>query len=487
MSGKRASLVEQLCSIEDELDSTKKIREKLENLIEKKDSMISKLKANISVERLKVTLLAGILKTTTGLDFDQICKCTDEGVKLINYKGGQIPLLVQEYDGEIKKGVKYLIVSPSKKRKDKTFRSLKSSTVTIRPEVEDQKIREVYDKIEEIKGEKGLNISQKNITTTIEELFTEISEATRGYKKILSSIKDLRNKLLAKMDVKDYTDLVSDHVKRLETIFKKKKLEVKKIGDNVKMGLSPIDMRLIYYKRYYDVDIETEDIETFKICMKVGMNYPTRYVPFSQTDIVTKLSNYCMCLFPLKENLTRVLVNPYTFNNIIYLIPTKASCDGDPYSFYILSKVEGGKRHWNLELRLDILSSNIADPLKTFTVKLFRKIYSDIFGDNIYRDDYRDFAPIIRHDCLQLLQNLVDLCQPKFFCNMMRDIVSQNCVLSPEKDVDKFDFTADNKEYRRQFLAEKDDIDTIYKEIKRLFDDIRKDQIEHFYSTITTK
>jgi hypothetical protein len=486
MSGKKASLVEQLCSIEDELDSCKKKCDKLENRLEKKETMISKLKANISVERLKVTLLSAILKTSTGLDFDQICQCTEEGVKLVNYKGGQIPVLVQEYHGEVDQGVKYLVVSPSKKKKEKTFRSVKSSVVTVKPEIEDQKIREVYDKIEEIKGEKGLNMSQKNIIVATEELFAELTSAGRGYKKILSSMKELRNKLLARMDLKDYTDLVHAHVKRLEVIFKQKKFEPKKIGDNVKMGLSPIDMRLTYYKRYYEVEIETEDIETFKICMAVNMKYSTRYVPFSQTDVVTKLSNYSMCLYPLKENLNRVLVNPCALNNIVYLVPSKG-CDGDPYSFYVLAKAEGGKRHWNLELRLDILSSSIAEPLKTFTSKLFRKIYADIFGDNTYRSDYREFAPIIRHDCLQLLHNLVDLCQPKLFCNMMRDIVSEKCVLSPEKDVDKFDFTADNKEERRMFLSEKDNIDTIYKELKRLFDDIRQEQIEEFYSTISDK
>jgi hypothetical protein len=154
------------------------------------------------------------------------------------------------------------------------------------------------------------------------------------------------------------------------------------------------------------------------------------------------------------------------------------STQDDPYSFYILESINpAGKRFWKLECRLDEFSKSLSQNIKTFSIDLFRKIYFDIFHDNIYRSNYTQTTPITNEDSAQLLQNIIFVSKQKTFCNSIRELVVEKCTIKPT-ELDKFNLTSDDKSIKRSFSQENDDPKEIEHSIKRLFDNINSDDIQ---------
>jgi hypothetical protein len=77
-----------------------------------------------------------------------------------------------------------------------------------------------------------------------------------------------------------------------------------------------------------------------------------------------------------------------------------------------LEKIKEDKRCWKMECRLEDFSTDFADNVLPYCISLFRKIYKDVFEDNIYRPDYMTKSQILEFDCEQLVQNIILLAQP---------------------------------------------------------------------------
>ena len=266
--------------------------------------------------------------------------------------------------------------------------------------------------------------------------------------------------------------MINEHNAELEKIFKVKKYDHKKVRTLISLSMSPLDQRLVFYEQYYNTDLEPDDIQRLKVCIEVNLEHPKRYIPFTQSDLCTKICNYNLCLSPLRECIRQVLVNPYGFSNLVYL---HLSDTDDPYSFYSLEKIDSdGKRCWKMECRLDEISRFIREHLQTFCINMFRKIYRDIFSDNLYRKDYMNKAVICSQDCEQLLMNISILGRQKKFCNMMRDLLSEQSVIQPTK-LDKFNFKRDDPLVKKYFHAQNEDDEGLTNCVERLFDQIKED------------
>jgi hypothetical protein len=240
-----------------------------------------------------------------------------------------------------------------------------------------------------------------------------------------------------------------------------------------------LDKRLVFYNKYYEEDLETDEIQRFKVCLKVNKNFYKRYIPFNFSECTNGIVNYTFCICSVKDILKHIFINPYGFPNLIYLNLEKSS-KNDPYSFYSLEKIEDGKRYWKMECRLEDISKNISERLKNFCIIMFRKIYFDIYGDNVYRSDYVDKFPATRQDCEQLLINILFLSGFKKFCNTLRILICKYSTIKPCK-LDKFNFTKDDTINKKNFSLEKDDSKEFTDVVQRLFDGISSENAESIW------
>ena len=182
-------------------------------------------------------------------------------------------------------------------------------------------------------------------------------------------------------------------------------------------------------------------------------------------------------LLPLRKNLTRYLFNKYDFNNVIYL-PLPKNSEDDPFSFYILERVNKDKRYWKMDCRLEVMSNNIITHVLPYLISMFRKLYHDVFGDNEFRQDYNKKTQLTECDCEQLLQNIILMGQPKEFCNIVRNLVKDKATYYPTEK-DKFNLYGDDSLQRKRF-QEREEIELV-EIIKQLFDGITAEETVDFY------
>lgn len=473
-----SELSSKLSKIEEQRTALIKQIQEYKKTIEDKNLYISKLKTEIKLEKLKSTIIAKLCN----IDMDTLFVEKEDGIHIHNFEGGNIPIIVHEYiDGKEGKENKHVIkLKKQNLQTGNKYRTVKNKVELKeeKPEEEEEKIKKIEEVREELIKNNGLDISVSDTTTLIENAFDVIAKS-RVFKKDLAIIRDNRSKLLSNMSLDSYTKLISTHITRLKGILATKKYDVKKINETVEKSLSPLDMRLIAFGKYYDTQIDNDDLSRLKISLKINTDYPKRYIPLAYDEMYKKFDNYSIALFTIKENLKRVLVNPFGFSNVCYL-DLETSLKEDPYSFYILEKIsDDGTRCWKMECRLMEFSRLIAFHIRGFCVKLFRRIYVDCFSDNVYRNDYFNKVTIGQYDLEQLLLNAVELSKPYSFCNIVRNLIKKHCVIKPSK-IDKFNLTGDDKIAKRNFNQEQDSYENIVSLVRALFDNISDTDLTEF-------
>lgn len=457
----------------------KKKLQDAENQISEHIEENNKLRLELKLEKFKNNLLSQLISSQTNINVNELWNYTDDGIRIQHLKELSVPILQagQESAEEIKS-----VIAVKRKQTKPNFRTVRN-LVDLKdenPEEQEHKITEVDNRMEEIAQENGADVSLKDTYALIESSFLEASKS-RLYGKCLNAVKEQRLKLFGRLGLEEYTKLIKSHMTRIQSILEKKKHDGKTITTAISKALSPLEQHLASHGAYYSSHIDMDELQKVKVAMKLTTAlYPKRYVPYSSAEVLTRLQNYTLALLPLKDNLKRSILNPYGFPNVVYLSLNGAD-EEDPYSFYTLESVDKvGKRLWKMECRLDDFSKTIALNLKTYCISLFRKIYLDMFADNVYREDYKNKYAIGQQDCAQLLESILLLSKGKEFCNLLRRVVIKFCTIQPA-ELDKFNFTADDKINKRHFAQETDDEKEIFATIKQLFDDIKDDGIKHFY------
>jgi hypothetical protein len=280
-----------------------------------------------------------------------------------------------------------------------------------------------------------------------------------------------------RMSLASYQNLINEHIRKIEDIFKEKDYTDKKSISIISKGLSPLESRLIYYGNYTQLHLEIDEIQKLDIVLDLEIQSPTEYVSYNSINFFNCFYNYGLVLFSIEKTLKRYLFNKYDFWNIIYL-PLPKNTQEDPYSFYILDKVVKEKRYWKMDCRLEELSSSIISNVLPYMISMFKKLYRDVFGDNDFRSDFTQKCQLTECDCEQLIQNIIVVSQPKEFHNFVRTIVKDKATYMPTEN-DKFNLYGDDSLQRKRF-HEKEDIDLV-DIIKQLFDDITSEQAVDFY------
>ena len=512
--------------VEDEISNYIFKNSELESKLKNKDVIIMNLHLRLRYEQMKNNLYSSIIQTQTNINLEDIIKESENEVNIYNFINGNIPIIVHnfiknsennilqegvdinsdldintqkyiiepivnkkkivkkkkkkiipeeendlilEYDeGDIEEKEKDISIDIPKNIVQPKFRSVKEYIKTSEKEL-CTKLKEdvvrVEKEIEEIVYN-NFDVSHKEIIDNIEELFVQIHN-NRIYTANLFTMRELRRKLLGKINLEQYTSLVFSHVKRLEDIFSNKKYNKKKINKIIHTSLTPLDTRIIYYEGYTNVIMDIEDIHKFGLALGILVQHKKHFVPYDKKVFFNNIKNYGLSLFELQECIERCIVNMYGFNNIIYLDRCKSKV-GDPYSFYSLNSVKD-TRFWKMECRLEDFSIDFVDNVLPYCINLFKKIYKDIFTDNVYRSDYMSKSQIAEFDCEQLLQNIILLAKPNLLCKTFQKIIMNNCTFN-STETDKFNLYGDDKLQQKRLSVAVDTDEDVSKVFKQLFD-----------------
>jgi hypothetical protein len=475
----------------------------LETRLKSKDMSIMNLQLRLQFEQMKNKIYSNIIQTQTDINIDDIIKEEEGVIHVFNFENGNIPLVVHEFATQKKES--YVIEPPKPKPrrkirrvkieepvtdivveqdddekkvvKKKTYRTVKEYIKTSEKEL-GSKLQEYVVRVDKEIDQivyNNFDVSHKDITESLEKLFDAII-SSRVYTVSLSSMQKLRKKLLGKLTLVEYTTLLHEHVKRLNDIFSGRKCTQKKINKIVSSALTPLDMRLAFYSGYTNMNIEIDDVQKFGLALEILTEHQKMFVPYKKQTFFKSIRNYSLSLFELRDCVERCMINRYGFQNVIYLVRPK-STSKDPYAFYTLEKVKE-KRCWKMECRMEDFSIDFADNLLPYCVALFRRIYKDVFNDNVYRSDYMEKSQITEFDCEQLIQNIILLGQPMGLCKMFQDVIISKSTFTPTES-DKFNLYGDDKFQQKRFSSTRDIDEETCQVIKRLFDGISEEDALH--------
>ena len=336
----------------------------------------------------------------------------------------------------------------------------------------ENKIKDVESNIDKIIYD-NFDVSHKEINDIITEIFKNMN-TNRNYSKNISEINQLRNKLLGKLNLNEYKNLIEEHIKKLSEILKEKSYNEKKIKTIINTFLSPLDKRIILYGDYINTNINKDEIEKFKLAIQINTSFSKKYVKFDLKDIISNILNFSVSMYPIFECLSWFLFNIYEMYNLIYLEKKDTNKNQDFYTFYSLNKISGDIKYWNLESRLEEISNNILITFKYYCIQLFRKIYFDVFNDNIYRKDYKLKSQITQYDCQQLLENIITLSKPCEFNKNLRILIKDRATYSPTTN-DKFNLTCNDTLQYKRMRNIKDTEEEIIKTLMIVFDNLAYD------------
>lgn len=476
---------------------------------------IENLNAILNIEKIKNNIYRQIIELNTSIKIDDIMEIKEDGLYIYDIKYGlNIPIYYTSKEKrKEKKKVKikkhymkhhespYYVIDEEeleniKEKEDeddeeedeekeenssfkKKYKSAKNKVEIIEELTDEQKL-EIVKNIEAKRNDEEQKILplKFSITETIQNCLISIKN-NRVYKKSLSELKRERFKLIQFTPLQEYISLLENHNNKLKTIFTDKNYSDKKIEKLISQSMYALELRLIWYKSFHNSYIEIDEIEKFFICLSISVVFPKKYEPFDRNIFFSNFHNYGSSFFSIGKCIETYLFNPYKFHNVIYL-PYKEPTD-DPYTFYILEKVENDKRYWRLDGRLEELCNDFRDNVRTYLIKLFRKLYNVMFSDNEYRQDYLSRGQLMESDCEQLVQSILLLSNQKEICKLFRRIVKEKAVHSATK-YDKFNMYGDDPLQKKRLNnpSSKDEPDII-DIVKELFDNMKTEDAVDFY------
>ena len=437
-----------------------------------KNKEIQRLQSLLEIETIKNKIWCKLLQDNTNIKINDIIVQEDNIIHIYDNINNDLSIIVHNNSSNIIK-IEENDMKDNTVQKKQNYRSIKGcidiqdieAQVISNEEKIDLLINYELDKFDIV----------EEATYNINAIFTKIKQS-RVYTKLLDELRIQRLKIIGRMHIDEYINLLLDHIKQLNEFFTDKRYSDKKIKQTIAKSLSSIENRILMYDIKNSLYLEADDVELLFTVLKLGITHSKNYIPYNSQELCNRFNNYGIVLFPIQKLLDIFVINPYVYNNIIYL-PLVKSMDTDPYSFYVLERVNKEKKYWNMDCRLEEVSTNMVNNLLPFTVKMFRLIYKNIFDDNDFRVKYNDKSQITELDCEQLLQTILLLSKPKQFCLILQEKIRNSCIYKPT-DNDKFNLYADDPLQCKHFHKKEEDAVDI---IRQLFDNITTEQMVDFY------
>jgi hypothetical protein len=442
---------------------------KRKNLLYKNNNNVQ-----IQLEKLKNNVLSNIVSKYTDINPDKLFEYKENVIHVYNPTEND-NLEIQIHNSSKDKITKYdkLKIKKSHKKINNNIQMYRTiRKVTTEPQdidVIENKIKDVENNIDKIIYE-NFDVSHKEINDIITDIFKNMN-TNRNYSKNISEIKQLRNKLLGKLNLEEYKVLIEEHIKKITELLIEKSYNEKKIKTIINTFLSPLDKRIVLYGDYINTNINKDDIEKFKLAIQINTHFSKKYVKFELKDIISNILNFSVSLYPIIECLSWFLFNRYEMYNLIYLEKKDCNKNIDCYTYYSLNKITGDTKYWNLESRLEEISTNILTTVKFYCIQLFRNIYFDVFNDNIYRKEYKLKSQITEYECQQLIENIITLSQPSKFNKDIRSLIKQKATYTPTIN-DKFNLTCNDTLQYKRMKNLKDSEEDIIKSLMSVFDNL---------------
>jgi len=461
----------------------------------------AELEALLRLERFKNQIYRHIIEKNTRIHLDDIIEEKRDGLHIYNPSGNSIPIFVYE---RAKPDNTSVITShaynqalqtlqpssdttdDSKKPKKTIYRKVKSSTPLASEMTEEDKsihvntidaeIQEKLDRLEPIDNIETVYMSMTQLLLTLEQ--------STMHTKILEQLKRLRWSLFGRISLIDYQILLEHHIETVTIVLRNKNFTEKRILSTVEKGLLPLESRITWYGNYFNRHLDVDELERLELVLDLSTDSSPGYTPYNPIELCQKFYNYGVVLFPLVHNMRKYMFNRYGFSNIVFA-PFEKNAENDPYSFYMLEKIENDRdgqiRHWGMDHRLEHLAIRLASDIYPYMISIYRKMYRDIFGDNEFRPNYTPKCQVTECDLEQLLQNILLISHPRKFCNCLRRLVKTESTLNIT-DKDKFNMRGDDTLQRRKFQRDDEDVDPI-DTVRQLFDTITTEEAVDFYRT----
>jgi len=321
----------------------------------------------------------------------------------------------------------------------------------------------------EVEGEVGGEVEGEVPVNNIEKIYKNIEDeiaqiiTVRKFSKLLKKIQTIRLNLLNYISITEYTKYVNNNHKKIQGEFLKKDTKLpKKIISKI---LSQFELRLIKYDKCYK-QIEQSERDQLK---NIILNKSDKI--FNYTKFIRKLKNVYVYAFSIAK-----LIEFNLSNKTLIYYPNNDT--NDMFSFYYLEKKDKDKNLWKQDCRLEKLTLDIQSELIPYCIDTYRKIYFNVFTDNVYREDMNIHSPLVEADGEQILYNLIFISNFDFFNNFLRKFISQNYLYN-KIDTDTFNLLADDKLQKRGFSALQKE-KNVFKNIKLLYDGISENTLKIF-------
>lgn len=413
------------------------------------------LKQLLHIEIVKNSIYQQLIKQLNNIDLSNIITSTNTSITIDEYK---IPS-----DISIQVILKN---TPNIHRKKSVKKEETNSIIEI-------DIKELQRSKRTIK-KKVYNTKDKDIDELIQSLLdyknTKISN-------VITKIKKYRNRLMSKVSLSHYVEIINNNINLLDEILIKKEVSVEDKKKYIFKSLSSIDCKLVLYDKFYTTSItDIGDIPKLKEMFIKNIQQTTLTV-FNPHIFLQKISTYpyLLCFFKIDELLSEYFSKTKNFPNLVYIDPKYLpnSTETDiKYSFYSLVSLD---KKWSLESNLETIGSMFSSYLINDCIKIFRTIYFSIYSNNLVNDYPDDMKTNIKDELKVILQNILLLSRQNKFMTVFKNIIIENCSYIPT--IDTFNFTTIDPIQLKNCV--KNNTKTLTENIRSLFDDLSRNNKEH--------
>lgn len=304
-------------------------------------------------------------------------------------------------------------------------------------------------------------------------------KVNKNYSRNLVELRTLRVELFSDGDIESYKAVCNEHKDKLLVIFAEKGFSDKKIESQIRKALTSFEVRLIRYNNYFNTHLDVDEVKRIGDNLTRGWVTHTHSAIFNSDRILESIHNYGIALFPLKQTLQRILSHPEHGPSVIYRKPEKEG--GDSYSFYTLDVIEGETKKWVMDCRLEDLTTLIKSDLYPYCTNMFKQIYKDVFGDNVYRKDYKSRCQLTEFDCEQLIANILILSSNESLNCLLQQLVKDSATVEDNPNY-VYNIKGDDNLQKRKW---KEFRATTQDYITDLFDTITPSDISEFKASRT--
>jgi len=327
----------------------------------------------------------------------------------------------------------------------------------------------------------GLTANKQLIFDSENNDIGEIDTA-KNYIQLLERARTNRESIFCKMEVNKYINYLQSSINETIEKLKSRKLDDKKINSLIKNNfLRPIECKLLLDYKYESITLNQDDISYLIESNNTRYNY-NKYKVFNKEKFIESFMNYTISIFNIKDMIECIVKNEYC--NIKY-IPQKTSKLEDPFSFYSLTKIDDDKILWTMDNRILDLSNDLRFSCLNYCIELFRTIYSTIFHDNDYRENFERHKEILGLEGIQLISNINVLSNEIEFNKLFQSVLIQvNSDNFPDYDKFRYNLKGDDSSFKSDYHEINSDDIEITDNIIKLFDNSNQEIVEEIKNKI---